>query len=269
MSDRMLDKLAKILNQAENAATPEEAEAFLRKAQMLATNTSIDLAVARQYTARGEKREQPTHKHITIGEARKKSNARLANLFFAVSNNNDVKINIANNSTFVIAFGMPSDIEVVETLYASLLFQMVESANAWLRKGEYKTEQVWNDRACGFKPMDGRTARSNFYDAYTKTIFTRLYGARKEALEAVKERTYAVKNDQGASEHQSAEMVLFNKADEVNDYYKTASTAKGTWKGARAAAHSNSARTAGDSAGRTARIGSNLAIGGSRTAVAS
>jgi hypothetical protein len=281
-----LDKLAKILNKAENASTPEEAEAYMRKAQAMATLTSIDLAVARQHTAKREQREQPTHKRITIGQARKLNNARLVNLFISVADNNDVKVNIAMNSTFVIVFGMPSDIEVVEALYASLLFQMTESANAWLKTGEYKKEEVrgkkkvwdsiWHewDYQTVYKPMDGRTARANFYDAFTRRISSRLWSARQEALEEAKKNTYTlptIGKDNGV-EYEievSAALVLADKKQEINDYYSKASTAKGSWKGSsRTTAYSTTARVAGDNAGQSARLGSAKAIGGQRTTLA-
>ncbi|MFE4681600.1 DUF2786 domain-containing protein [Streptomyces sp. NPDC056721] len=284
MSDKMLDKLAKILNQAENASTDEEAALFMKKAQALATLTSIDLAVARQHTAKNELREQPAHKMISIGQARKLNNARLVNLFMAIADANDVRINIASNSTYVIAFGMPSDVEVVEALYASLLFQMVESANAWLKTGEYKKEEVrgkkrvWDaywgewDHVTVWRPMDGRVARANFYDAFTGRISARLLEAREEALEAAKQKSYSVPSTgvdgQEYEIEVSAALVLFDKKKEVSDYFNAKSTAKGTWKGASRTARSGSARDAGDSAGRSARLGSAKAIGGSRTAVA-
>uniref|UniRef100_A0AAU3I6C9 DUF2786 domain-containing protein n=1 Tax=Streptomyces sp. NBC_01393 TaxID=2903851 RepID=A0AAU3I6C9_9ACTN len=284
MSDKMLDKLAKILNKAENASTPEEAAAYMKKAQTLATLTSLDLAVARQRTAKNELREQPTHKSITIGQPRKQNNARLVNLFLAIAYANDVRTNIAMNSTYVIAFGMPSDIEVVETLYASLLYQMVESANAWLKTGEYKKEKVrgkkkvwdsyWHqwDHETVWKPMDGRTARANFYDAFTGRISARLLEARQEALEAAKQKSYSVPSTgvdgQEYEIEVSAALVLFDKKKEVSDYLAAKSTAKGTWKGATRTSRSSTARSAGDSAGRSARLGSTRAIGGQRTPVA-
>jgi hypothetical protein len=284
MADRMLDKLAKILAQAENASTSEEAATYMKKAQSLATLGSIDLAVARQHTAKKEQREQPTHKMITIGQARKQNNARLVNLFNAIAYANDVRLNIANNSTFVIAFGMPSDIEVVEVLYASLLFQMVESANAWLKTGEYKKEtvrgkkKVWDaywgawDYETVYKPMDGRTARANFYDAFTGRISARLQEARREALEAAKEKTYSVPSTGvDGREYEievTAALVLFDKKKEVSDYFNAKSTARGTWKGASTTTRSSTARSAGDSAARSARLGSAKAIGGQRTPLA-
>jgi hypothetical protein len=180
-----------------------------------------------------------------------------------------VKINIAANSTYVIAFGMPSDIEVVEVLYASLLFQMVESANAWLKKGEYKKEQVWSDRTWSSRPMSGKTARANFYDAFVQRIRMRLWDARREALEAVKAQAYTVRDQETGQEVKtSAELVLKSKAVEVNDYYNATSRARGSWKGARVSHTSSAARSAGDNAARTARLGSQRAIGGQRTPIA-
>jgi hypothetical protein len=264
-----VDKLAKILNLAENASTPEEADAYMQKAQALATTASIDLAVARQYTAKKEKREQPTHKTITIGEARKNNNARFVELFNAIASANDVQINMAMNSTYVIAFGMPSDIEVVEVLYTSLLFQMVESANAWLKKGEYKEERVWSDRTYTYRPMSGKTARANFYDAFVQRINLRLWEARRQALAAVQEQSFTVLDQESGQEVQtSAALVLKTKAVEVNDYYKATSRARGSWKGASVSHTSSAARSAGDSAGRSARLGSQRAIGGHRTGIA-
>jgi hypothetical protein len=264
-----IDKLAKILHLAENASTPEEADSYMQKAQALATVTSIDLAVARQHTAKKAQREQPTHKTITLSEPKKNNNARLVELFDAVASSNDVRINIATNSTYVIAFGMPSDIEVVEVLYASLLFQMVESANAWLKKGEYKKEQVWSDRTWSFRAMNGKTARANFYDAFVQRIRMRLWNARREALEAVKAQAYTVRDQETGQEVKtSAELVLKSKSVEVNDYYKATSRARGSWKGARVSHTSSAARSAGDNAARTARLGSQRAIGGQRTPIA-
>lgn len=272
MSDRMLDRLAKILNQAEKASTPEEADAFMERAQALATTHSIDLAIAQRHTAKKEKREQPTHKTITIGQPRKNNNARLVSLFLAVADNNDVKVNIAMNSTWVIAYGMPSDIEVVEVLYASLLYQMTEAANTWLKTGEYKKEQVWSDRTWSYRPMHGSTARANFYDAFTRRISSRLWEARRAALAEVKKNTYTVPTTgENGIEYEvevTAELVLFDKKKEVGAYYEKTSTAKRSWKGASTSHYSSTARQAGDKAGQSARLGSAKAIGGQRTSIA-
>jgi hypothetical protein len=278
MSDKLLDKLAKILARAERAKGAE-AEAFMQHAQALASTHSIDLAIARQHTAKQERREQPTHKVIKIGEKRKQANAHFIDLFRYVAAVNDVQLNIGNSNTYVVAFGFPSDIEVVETLYASLVFQMVEAANVWLKTGEYKQEKVWRTvtrksrwgnryQEEDYVPITPQQARKNFYRGYAERVYYRLNNARKEAMEAAKEREVKVLDDQGNSVSSSTALVLKAKADEVKDYHTKHSTAKGTWKGSSIGTESYASRLAGDSAGRTARLGTAKAIGGSRTSIA-
>lgn len=296
MSDRMLDKLAKLLNKAESTDSPEEAEALMAHAQMLATTHSIDLARARQHTAKKEQREQPIQKWITIGESRKGNLAHYCELFLAVAAANDITCDLAHNNTFVIAYGMPSDIEVAEVLYASLLFQMVESANAWLKTGEYKKEKVYRtvtkrDSFGSYKtsemaPMHGKTARANFYRAFTDRIALRLARARQEAIETIKraaEEAAALQAEDDLDGYEDATdeapapkptfagdplPVLRSKAIEVRDFHKQKSSAKGSWKGSKQSSYSASARDAGDNAGRSARLGGEKAIGGSRTSIA-
>jgi hypothetical protein len=277
MADKMLHKIALLLKQAERATTAGEADAFMEKAQLLATTNSIELALARQHTAKKEQREQPISKRITVGQARKGNLAHYCELFLAIASQNDVVVNLANNNTFVIAFGMPSDIEVVEVLYASLVFQMVEASNAWLKTGEYKKETAWGKvtkrdewgdvrKVWVEKPVHGRVARANFYKAYTQRVLLRLADARHKAVEAA--TAPQAHETGGAQGNTSAALILRSKATEVDDFHKAKSTAKGTWKGSRTSTTSNTARTAGDNAGRTARLGTSKAIGGHRVSLA-
>lgn len=277
--DRMLDKIAKLLNQAEHAANEAEAETFMKKAQALATTEAIDLAVARQHTAKKEDREKPIQKSVKIGERGKKALKLYVELFSEIANVNDVKMNIARDSSWVYLFGMPSDIDVVEVLYGNLVHQMVEAANAWLKLGTYKKEtetrkvrrydEVWGDYSVDFveKPVDGRTARASFYRAFTSRVGWRLRDARRDALRVVENARYEVMNDvTGERMHQSAEIVLKGKAVEVHDFYQATSTAKGSWKGS-SAGFSGAGSNAGRQAGDSARIGSPKAIGGTRTGI--
>lgn len=266
----VLDKLAKLLNKAENASTPEEASAYMTKAQTLATQTSIDLAVARQHTAKKEQREQPTQKHVIVGEHGKKNLRAFTDLFLAVANNNELKVNIAHNATYVNLFGFPSDIEVAEALYASLVFQMVESGNAFLRSGEYKkeTRRVYNDRKGAYvdKPLDGRIARANFYIGFTRAIGNRLFDARYEARQVVREQQFEVLNEAEEEVKVTGELVLKAKAEEVDEFYSKVSTARGAYTGASTSKGSYSSRSAGQSAGQNARLSAPKSIA-NRTAV--
>lgn len=291
MSDeKYLSKLAALLRQAESTNNSHEAESYMAKAQALATSTQISLEVARQYQANKEKRETPTQKTITIGTSGKKGLKYYVRLFLAIAAQNDVRCNVAHNSSYVVAFGFPSDIEMTELLYASLVYQMIEASDKFIRSGEYKKEQMeveiyeteydyWEGRnrrvyaGTTVKPVDGRVARANFQEAFVSRISERLRVARKEAIAAHDAEHFSV-DPMGTGEtvtesvSTGTELVLANKALEVADYYKEKSNARGSWGGwSGSKGTSYTARSAGRSAGDRARIGANKAIGGSRTAI--
>jgi hypothetical protein len=127
--DRTLARIAPLLRQAEGTSNEHEADAFMQAAQRLATAHSIDLAIARAHTAKREGREEPVIKRIDIGPPGRRGLRTYAELFLACGRPNDVAFDIAHNSTYVIAYGLPSDIAVTETLYASLAVQMVRASD--------------------------------------------------------------------------------------------------------------------------------------------
>lgn len=271
MADRMLDKIAKLLAQAEGTKNEAEAEAFLKAAQRLATQESIDLAVARQHTAKKEQREQPTQKRIWLGESGQKNIKYLAKLFMEVGEQNGLRFNVARNSIYVLAFGMPSDIEVTEVIYGSLAHQMVAAANDYLKSGEYKQETAghkWHEGRQEWvaKPMDGRVARANFYEGFISRVGLRLATARREAEQAVAETSYEVLNEEGNETQTTGALVLVRKAEEVRDFYTKTSRAKGSWNPGGPSLYSGASRGAGSEAGSRARIGSSKAIS-NRTAI--
>lgn len=197
--DSLLVKLAAILRQAEDpGATEEERDTAQRMAQRLATSTGLDLAMARSYIPRHERRETPIQKKVQLSEHGKMGNNTLCELFMEIGRANDLKFLIDRYSTYVIAFGFPSDIEVTEALYASIVIQMVEASNAYLREGTYKTEKQyrlgtmtdsWGGKYkdYGYFPVSGRTARISFQAAYARRIGARLWEARKAEITAKEE----------------------------------------------------------------------------------
>lgn len=327
----MLEKVGLLLNQAEHASTPEEAAAFTKKAQGLASQNAIDLARARQAIAKREERETPTSRTVSFGDLGTRSlKMHLVNLYSAVAGANDVTINIRHDSTGVIPYGMPSDLEMSDLLFGSLATQMVEASNAYMAKGEYKGETEYRSKRIanpdyergwygepktievqGHFPVDGRTARASFYRGFISEISTRLRTARSEAIandkavrenerqQVIQERVERIATDLGydsvtaiaeqfdmaagtteadqvrlmaaefdvkVEESTGAELVLASKVEEVRDYYKTHSNARGSWKGSQAGSHRGSS-AAGRTAGRNARISGQRAIGGARTGI--
>lgn len=265
--DKLLIRIGALLRQAEGTDNEHEAQAFTEAAQRLATAASIDLAVARAHE-RGTARAQdtPTQRTVRIGDPGKRGLRTYVELFSAIARSNDVRCDVAANSTFVFAYGFAEDIDACEALYASLVVQMVRASDSYIKSGAYRRETVERqvvDRRTGrswleSKPVAAVTARINFQTAFASRIGVRLSEARTETTA---QRTRA---DAGAG----TALALRDKELELADFYRASSTARGRWRGAGASAgYSDGARRAGDRAGRAARLGNHSALGGARPAV--
>lgn len=232
--DRMLARIAALLRQAEGTDNPHEAEAFMAAAQRLATATSIDLAVARAHSTVRTAASTPTQRTITIGEPGSRGLRTYVQLFAVIAAANDVRCDVASNSTYVYAYGFGEDIDAVHALYASLVVQMVRACDAYLATGEHR-------------PTPTITARLNFQLAFGARIGQRLAQARDEAK---REATSSKSAAPGTA------VALRNKDIELRNHYREQSKARGSWRATSASAgYSSAARRAGDRAGRQARLG--------------
>ncbi|TEX50263.1 MAG: hypothetical protein B7C55_11615 [Actinomycetales bacterium mxb001] len=260
-----LDRIAALLVKAERSDNVHEAEAYLAKAQALATQASVDLAVARALTARREAREQPVSVTITIGERGKRANTHLVSLFVVVGQCNSLQIDIAHNSTYVIAYGMPSDIELVEALFGSLATQMTASATSWLAIGEWRGD-TYISRDGWRKEHTAQTARAAFYRAFIDRIGDRLQEAREEVLaEAERQRVEIPAEVSGAKAvATTGALVLRSKEAEVRAFYRQSSSARGRWSGysGGVSRRGGSASRAGRDAAARARLTSAKGISG-------
>ncbi len=283
--DKTLARIAALLRQAEGTSNEHEADAFMQAAQRLATMHSIDFAVAHAHTAKREAREEPVIKRIDIGPSGKRGLRTFAQLFLACGRPNDLTFDIAHNSSYVIAYGMPSDIAVAESLYASLAVQMVRASDAYMRSDAHRNDRMVTyrgdqyDHATGqwiyverTKPVPTPTARINFQQAFARRIERRLTEARNEAertvIDRARQERAATSADIADDTPTSTELAIRAKAVEIKDFRKAHTTARGSWKGGRAASgHSDRARMAGDRAARQARLGSEQAIGGAPAAL--
>ncbi len=227
-----LDRIAALLTKAERSDNTHEAEAYLAKAQALATQASVDLAVARALTARREAREQPTSVTITIGERGKRANTHLVSLFVVVGQCNSLQVDIAHNSTYVIAYGMPSDIELAEALFGSLATQMTVSATSWLALGEWRGD-TYISRDGWRKDHTAQTARAAFYRAFIDRISDRLMEAREEVLREAERQRVEIPADASGSQAvaTTGALVLRGKEAEVRAFYRQSSSARGRWSG--------------------------------------
>ena len=242
----MLARIAALLRKAENTDNTHEAEAYMAAAQRLATTTSIDLAVARAHAATRSRAQEPTQRTITIGTAGARGLRTYVQLFVVIAAANDVKCDVASNSTFVYAYGFAEDIDATHALYAGLVGQMVKASNDYLALGEHK-------------PTPTITARLNFQLAFGARVGQRLAEAREEARQEATRR---------AEDSPGTALALRNKDLELKNHYRQASQARGTWRASSATAgYSSAARRAGDRAGRRARLGPTPEVSGPGRAV--
>ncbi len=269
--DKTLTRIAALLRQAEGTDNEHEAQTFMAAAQRLATAAAIDLALARAHDPASRQRTTPVARQVTIGAAGKRGLRTYVQLFVAIARANEVTVDVAHNSTFVLAYGFDTDIDAVEALYTSLLIQMVAASDSYLKGGEYKGQRAarvvrrgsgWRSRrVVEHTPLSPITARLNFQSAFAERVGSRLAAARDEArADAEREQRFV-----GG---QSTELALRHKEVEVADFYTARSTARGSWRPGRAeAGYSEAARSAGDRAGRRARLGEQARLGGPHGAI--
>jgi hypothetical protein len=233
VSDRLVDRVGKLLAQAEGTDNEHEAAAFVERAQQLATEHAVDLELARarqrdrQHRGGGEPLVQ---ERLAVGQRGQRGNRHRVLLYTVVASVNDVLVNVSHDSSYVLGFGHRSDLEVVEQLWTSLAVQMAAAAQRRMDQGEH--------RAAG---VSGLSWRLSFYDGFIDAVGERLQRAREIAIE---QRTPA---DQPGEP--STSLVLRQKSERVQTFYETASDARGSWRGAWAG-RTRSSRTARES-GRT------------------
>ena len=240
--DRLVDRIGKLLAQAEGTDNEHEAAAFVERAQQLATAYAVDLELARSRQRQRRERggEQPlVQERIEIGPRGKRGNRHRVLLYSVVARSNDVLVNVAHDSTYVLGFGHRADLEVVERLWASLAVQMTVHAQRRMYAGEH--------RAAG---IAGQSWRLSFYDGWVQAVGERLHAARERAVATVTE----ARADSGEP---SAALVLREKAARVQDFYASTSQARGSWRGPQSGrtAVSGRAQEAGRRDGARADLG--------------
>lgn len=247
--DGITDKVGKLLTHAEGSSTEEERDAFLKKAEALATEHSINLALVRKRQADADKsdRDRPTTGSLFSLEALPSTTYRklAVELGNEIAHAHDARTTIRGKSTYLTFYGFPEDIHLTELMLTRLTPVMFSESDAYLKTPEHKMSGV-----------AGVSARITFCQAFARTVGQRL----KEAVDETKEKVSASfdsgTTDTAETSH-SMELALAEKAVEVADYvayeFKRIGV-RGSWSGSRTNNYSASASAAGYDAGRRANL---------------
>lgn len=216
--ERRLRKIRGLLAKAENAGTPEEAEAFSAKAEELIAKYAIDLATIK--ATGGQTREKPVQMRV---KCEKNYKMPKATLLHGIAKAFDVAMIIVDNKVQVLV-GFPSDLAAVDLLFTSLLLQ---SANAMRHESE----------ATGLRGTDLWRWRQSFLYGFAATVRERLAATRKRTTEQAGTGTDLVLRDRRAMVHDEFKRM----------FPRTRST--------RSRIHDYAGMTAGNAAGRRASLG--------------
>jgi putative metallohydrolase (TIGR04338 family) len=260
VAESTLMKIGKLLRQAENAGTQEEAATFTEAAQRLAAKYSVSLAVARSKQAKTEERSAPVVEHFAISTRGKHGNAERVMLLGHVARMNDLRHTIYNGNAAVDLYGFKEDIDMTKALYESLASQMEFAYNAYLaeepaayrivheRVNEPGMTTQWKQVP---KKIHGVTRRVEFYSAFVSTVGRRLRDLKdKMVVEAEADPEWS----------EDTALAIRGKEIEVTDFFRSKFSSKRSWGGP-SSRGSSSASSAGRAAGKNASFGTEKGIG--------
>lgn len=121
--------------------------------------------------------------------------------------------------------------------------------------------------------MTWLTARLEFQQAYANRISSRLRDAKDKAEAEAKAADAAaaalipVADNGESTAAPGTELVLAEKRQEVDLFYKEKSTARGYWRGGYTSKGASTSRSAGASAANNARLSGQGALGGAKRAI--
>ncbi len=273
-SDRMTRRIAALLNKAESTTSSAEAEACLAKAHELARLHAIDIDVLTRLDTGAE---HPAHRQIQIGEPRRPHSTYLVALFVGVARLNDVRLDVARNSTYVIAYGYESDIAVCERLFTAIAVHMSTAVHHYLTGGTWRgttylrlSRDAWATGTIA-TTHTARSARLAFYQGYVDRILQRLDEADRGASSAPRRRSAAPTGDPGAAtglqpaapaggDHRR-DILLARKRERVDSYHREHSNARGAYRSTTSIGPGSAAHAAGRAAADQTRLHADAALG--------
>ena len=230
-------RVTALLAKAEATSSPEEAEAYLAKAALVAQRHSIDVAVAAMRPTAAP--TAPTHRMLTIGAPRRALNSLLVSLYVQVARAWGVRVDIGHGSTYVVGYGMPADLDQVESVFATASTLMAARAQEHVGAGTWRGTQYRVAGKPGSRPVTAAVARNAFCLGFIERLGQRLGEAAREARAAEQGGgTRGGSGSGGAPGAASVELALRARDLAVAEHHRQASRARGTWRGSSSSAGS-------------------------------
>lgn len=248
-ADGITDKVNKLLLHADKAGTDEERRTYLEKAEAMATEYSINLALVRKRQADKEddgSRDRPmTGKLYSLLALPNVTYRNLAvELGTQVAYAHGARCTIRGKSSHMTFYGFPEDIDLTELLITRITPMMFEESDRYLKSPEHRLSGVHST-----------SARITFCKSFASEIGYRL----KEAVTRVTEERIAAETATHGDEVTTVtgtELALRGKELEVADYvayeFKRAGV-RGSWSGSKSQ-WSSEASSAGRTSARRVNI---------------
>lgn len=243
-ADGITDKVNKLLLHADKAATPEEQKTYVEKAESLAAEHSINLALLRKRQADADESERDRPITGQLYSLMALPNVTYRNLAVelstAICNAHGCRSTIRGRSAYVTFYGFREDIHLTELMLTRITPMMFEAADEYLKSSEHKASGVATT-----------SARIAFCKSFAWEIGSRL----KEAVRQTEKRMHETLAITDGSV--STELVLRDKEIEVADYVEYEFKrigARGSWKGSSTSTWSGTASEAGQNAAKNVNL---------------
>ncbi len=260
--DDQVRRVSALLAKAESTSSSDEAEAYLAKAGLVAQRHSVDMALAA--LDRSAQPDTPTHRMLSIGEPRRALNKRLASLAIAIARAWGVRVDIGPGSTYVLVYGLPGDLDRVESVFATASSVMQAKAHDHVQSGRWRGTTYRPIDGSPERPVTAALARNAFCVGFVSRLGRNLAQAAAAARRGDAGAGVPAADHQGRA--QRVDVALRAREVAITDYYRATSHAKGTWRGsassAGSATHSRQAgERAADEYGRSPVAGGRRALG--------
>jgi putative metallohydrolase (TIGR04338 family) len=244
-ADGITDKVNKLLLHADKAGTDEERRTYIEKAEGLAAEHSINLALIRKKQADADGHgDRPTTGGLFSLHALPNTTYRnlAVELGSAIARAHGAECSIRGKSAYITFYGFPEDVYLTELMLTRITPMMFEESDRYLKSPEHR-----------YSGAASVSARITFCQNFAWEVGRRLREAVQQTEREVVE-TLALTDGNAAT---STELALREKAIEVQDYvaheFKRQGV-KGSWKGSRTSNWSGGAADAGRSAAQNANL---------------